>query len=195
MRPLKAPKHAMEEDEIVQELAELDARLERTGQPTNTFEVRRRSFYEALARMWRQQLVLLQTGDEIEQAPIEPESEPREGPEPHAEQLPAEQLSEADRRRTPRLETEFDAEIIAPDDTGVPARVLNISRGGVALSFSRDTLRTVFPDNQVLPGSVVSIRFQDRDDQSPSPAVGATGVVVWVQQIHEDEYRLGLRWG
>ena len=65
----------------------------------------------------------------------------------------------------------------------------------MALSFSRDTLRTVFPDNQVLPGSVVSIRFQDRDNQSPSPAVGATGVVVWVQQVHEDEYRLGLRWG
>ncbi len=178
----------MDEDEIVQELAELEARLQRTGRPTNTFEVRRRSFYEALARMWRQQLMLLQSGDEIEQAP--PESEPEERPEPRPEHE-----SEADRRRTPRLEAEFDAEIIAPDDTGVPARVLNISRGGVALSFSRDTLRMVFPDNQVLPGSVVSIRFQDRDDQSPSPAVGATGVVVWVQQVHEDEYRLGLRWG
>ncbi len=188
MRPLKASKHSMEEDEIVQELAELEARLERTGRPTNTFEVRRRSFYEALARMWRQQLVLIQSGNEVEPAVLE--SELQASPEP-----PAEGESEADRRRTPRLETEFDAEIIAPDDTGVPARVLNISRGGVALSFGRDTLRTVFSDNQVLPGSVVSIRFRDRDDQSPSPAVGATGVVVWVQQIHEDEYRLGLRWG
>lgn len=178
----------MEEDEIVQELAELEARLERTGPPTNTFEVRRRSFYEALARMWRQQLMLLQSSDEIELAA--PESEPEDRPEPRPERK-----SEADRRHTPRLETEFDAEIIAPDDTAAPARVLNISRGGVALSFRRDTLRTVFPENQVLPGSVVSVRFQDRDNRSPSPAVRATGVVVWLQQVHEDEYRLGLRWG
>ena len=84
---------------------------------------------------------------------------------------------------------------MAPDDTAAPARVLNISRGGVALSFSRRTLRRVFPEKQVLPGSAVSIRFQDRDDQSPSPTVHATGVVVWLQQVHEDEYRLGLRWG
>ncbi len=188
MRPLKAPVHAMEEDEIVQELAEIEARLERTGRPTNTFEVRRRSFYESLARMWRQQLMLLQSGEQIEQAP--PASKPIEKPEPRPKRD-----KHADRRLTPRLEAEFDAELIAPDETAVPARVLNISRGGVALSFSRDTLRTVFPENQVLPGSAVQIRFQDRDAPTPSSAVRATGVVVWVQQVHEDEYRVGLRWG
>ena len=180
----------MEEDEILQELAEIEARLERTSQPSNTFEVRRRSFYEALARMWRQQLVLLQAGDETGHPPIEPQSEPRE-----RLQAPAERSRESERRRTPRLDTEFDAEIETPDGTVAPARVLNISRGGVALSFSRETLRTVFPDNQVLPGSTVSIRFQDRDDQSRASPVHATGVVIWLQQVQEDEYRLGLRWG
>ena len=192
MRPLKAPKNSLEEEEIVQELAELETRLKQTEPPANTFEVRRRSFYEALARMWRQRLSLLKTGGSAGEAAGEagPPTETAPTAEPRQETAEG-----ADRRRTPRLDTDVDAEIIAANGQTGPARVLNVSRGGIAVSFDRETLRTVFPDNQVLPGSVVSISFQTPDTDSPPRIVQATGVVVWVQQVQGDQYHLGLRWG
>ena len=178
MKPLKGPEHALQEDEIVQELAELETRLKQAPQPANTFEVRRRSFYEALARMWRERLVFLKNASSAEGAAAEDEPPPG-----------------ADRRLTPRLETNFEAQLISPDGLVAPVRVLNISRGGLAVSFDRSTLRTVFPDNQVLPGSILTVRFESQDAHSPPNPVQAAGVVVWVQQVREDHYRLGLRWG
>ncbi len=192
MKPLKAPKHSLEENEIEQELAELETRLKQADPPTNTFEVRRRSFYEALARMWRQRLMVLKTEDSPDKAAaeIEPRLKPEQAPELRREPDP-----EADRRLTPRLETNLDAQLISPDGLVGPVRVLNLSRGGLAVAFGRDTLRTVFPDNQVLPGSVLTVRFESQDSNSPPQTIQAAGVVVWVQQVHEDQYRLGLRWG
>ncbi len=182
MRPLRAPKHSLEEDEILQELAEIETRLKQAESPANTFEVRRRSFYEALARMWRQRLMLLKTGVASQETPAEPEPAPPSEPG-------------ADRRQMPRTETDVDAQMISSDGRVGPAQVLNVSRGGLAISFDRNTLRTVFPDNQVLPGTVLSVRFQPQETDSSWQTVQATGVVVWVQQVHEDQYRLGLRWG
>ena len=101
---------------------------------------------------------------------------------------------EPDRRRAPRLHTDLTAKIISQDQRQGPARILNVSRSGATVSFTGSTLRTVFPTDHVLPGTIVSVRFPVQDSPTSSHTVKLTGVVVWVQQTEEDEYRLGLRW-
>ncbi len=175
MEPLKGLKRPLEENDILQELAELETRLSATEEPSTSADLERRAFDEVLAKMLRERLQVIRTVGKSREATSTSRQEP-------------------ERRRAPRLQTDLTAKIISQDQRQGPARVLNVSRGGVAVSFSGSTLRTVFPNNQVLPGSIVSVRFPVQDSPSTSHTVKLTGVVVWVQQVHEDEYRLGLRW-
>lgn len=96
--------------------------------------------------------------------------------------------SEPNRRQSHRVDADLAAKIIAEDEREGPARILNVSRGGGAVSFSGSTLRAEFPMDQVLPGSVVSVHFPVQDSESTSHTVMLTGFVVWVQQVDGDEY-------
>ncbi len=175
MDSLKGLKRPLEESDIIEELAELETRLAETEEPESPADIERRAFDEVLARMLRERLQVIRTVGKAREETQTPRSEP-------------------DRRRAPRLQTDLTAKIISQDQRQGPARVLNVSRGGVAVAFSGSTLRTVFPNDHVLPGSIVSVRFPVQDSPTTSHTVKLTGVVVWVQQTTEDEYRLGLRW-
>ncbi len=175
MHALKGLKRPLEENDILQELAELETRLAQTDETANSTDVERREFDEVLATMLRERLKVIRTVGKPREDMPEPQVEP-------------------ERRRAPRLPTEFNGKVIAEDGTEGPAQVLNVSRGGAAVAFTETTLRTVFPTNQLLPGSVVSVSFPVQDSASSSHTVRMTGVVVWAQQVNEDEYRIGLRW-
>ncbi len=175
MDPLKGLKRPLEENDILQELAELETRLAETEQPASPADLERRAFDEVLAKMLRERLEVIRTVGKAREEQARPQSEP-------------------ERRRAPRLQTDLTAKIISQDQRQGPARILNVSRGGAAVSFSGSTLRTVFPASHVLPGSIVSVRFPVQDSPTSSHTVKLTGVVVWVEQVHEDDYRLGLRW-
>ncbi len=175
MEALKGLKRPLEENDILQELAELETRLAQTDEAANSVDLERKAFDEVLATMLRERLKVIRTvSNAREETP-----ELQVGPE---------------RRRAPRLQTELNGKIIAEDGTEGPAQVLNVSRGGAAVTFTGSTLRAVFPINQLLPGSIVSVSFPVQDSASTSHTVKMTGVVVWAQQVNEDEYRIGLRW-
>lgn len=175
MEPLKGLKRPLEENDILQELADLESRLSESHEQADPADLERRAFDEVLAKMLRERLEVIRT---VGKSRIEDQQ----------------RSSEAERRRAPRLQTDLTAKIISQDQRQGPACILNVSRGGATVSFSGSTLRTVFPNNQVLPGSIASVRFPVQDSPSTSHTVKLTGVVVWVQQIDEDDYRLGLRW-
>ncbi len=175
MHALKGLKRPLEENDILEELAELETRLAQTDETANSTDVERREFDEVLATMLRERLKVIRTVGKPREDTPEPQVEP-------------------ERRRAPRLPTEFNGKVIAEDGTEGPAQVLNVSRGGAAVAFTETTLRSVFPTNQLLPGSVVSVSFPVQDSASSSHTVRMTGVVVWAQQVNEDEYRIGLRW-
>ena len=175
MEALKGLKRPLEENDILQELAELEARLAQTDESASAADLERRAFDEVLATMLRERLKVIRTvGKPKEEEPAQP--------------------VEPERRRATRVQTELNGKIIAADGTEGPAQVLNVSRGGAAVAFSGSTLNTVFPNDRLLPGSVVSVSFPVQDSASSSHTVNMAGVVVWAQQIHEDEYHVGLRW-
>ena len=175
MDPLKGLKRPLEENDIIQELAELETRLAENQDQAGPADLERRAFDEVLAKMLRERLEVIRSvgKPKVKDARVR---------------------SEQERRRAPRLQTDLTAKIISQDQRQGPARVLNVSRGGAAVSFGDSTLRTVFPSDHVLPGTIVSVRFPVQDSPTTSHTVKLTGVVVWVQQTEEDEYRLGLRW-
>ena len=55
---------SLTEQELAQQLAELEERIRSIGQPSNSFEWRRRAFFETLARIRRQQLDALRRSEE-----------------------------------------------------------------------------------------------------------------------------------
>ena len=100
--------------------------------------------------------------------------------------------SGADRRAFPRVDIKLDAYLVGENGESGKAELLNLSRGGAALSTNVENGLRVFPEGQIRPGKAVGLRFDLGPAGQESVVVQAIGRVAWSQRVGEDQFIIGL---
>ncbi len=159
------PSASLSEEELAQQVAELEERVKRIGQPVNSFEWRRRAFFEDLVRIRRQQL------DALRQSPS----------------------SRPNRREFPRIAVDLPAEIVGPSGGTAQVRLVNLARRGAGFVLSHDAVLAAFPRMQITPGQSASVQFQLLLSACKHVSIRAQCKIVWFCRVSEDDYRMGLQ--
>jgi hypothetical protein len=159
------PSALLSEHELTQQVAELEERLRCLGEPSSSFEWRRRAFFETLAKIRRQQLAALRqsTGAKV------------------------------NRREFPRIAIDVPGQIEGPDGGTGEVRVANLARRGAGILLTREAAVSVFPDVQGATGQTLSLQFQLRLAASEHVSLRAECKVAWIRQLGYDDYRMGVQ--
>lgn len=159
------PSASLSERELTEQVAELEERLRRLGEPSSSFEWRRRAFFETLAKIRRQQLEALR-------------------------QSPG---TKVDRREFPRIAIDVPGQIEAPDGATAEVRVANLARRGAGILLTREAALSVFPDAGGAAGQTLSLQFKLRLAASEQVSLRADCKVAWFRHLSYDDYRMGVQ--
>ena len=112
---------------------------------------------------------------------------PRGSPE-----SPASATSGEERRVFPRVEMKLGAYLVGENGKSGKAELVNLSRGGVALSIDAENGLQVFPEGQIRPGKAVGLRFDLPQANATPVLVQVVGKVAWSQRVENGLFAIGI---
>ncbi len=100
----------------------------------------------------------------------------------------------AERRRSPRLDTDMTVTVIGPDGYSVNTRLVNICQGGIGIVPDREAGLRILWAHQVSTGRTVDVRFNLAARAGfRSEVVEARCKIIWSKPAADEGWQLGLR--
>jgi hypothetical protein len=99
-------------------------------------------------------------------------------------------------RKYQRVGADLPCELCFPEDGSAPARILNLSAGGLKFSCGHDTFFRVLPEDQRTPGQVtgveIGIRFQFQSGHQAPTSLQLNVRVVHTERLAQDKFHVGV---
>ncbi len=100
----------------------------------------------------------------------------------------------AERRRSPRLDTDLTVTVTGPDGYAVNTHLVNICQGGISIVPDREAGLRILWAHQVSTGRTVDVRFKlPAAGGTRSELVEARCKIIWSKPTTHDGWQLGLR--
>lgn len=100
-------------------------------------------------------------------------------------------------RRHQRASVDLPCELCLPGGGSAPARILNLSVGGLKFCCGQDTLCDMLPEGQRMPGQVagitIGICLQFPSGDAPHTRLRVKVSVVHTERLAQDKYHVGVQ--
>jgi len=99
-------------------------------------------------------------------------------------------------RKHHRVDTELGCELCLPEGGLVPARIIDLSVGGLKFSCDRQALFSILPEDQRTPGQVsdveLEMRFEFQPLHQPVTSIRVRVLIIHSERLAQDKYHVGV---